>query len=134
MGSFEGGTSGRNQTGFRAVDGLSVGTIDAASVVDEHNTTVIAVQSEPGYWLAITFSDGCEITADFGDVIRRGGAFKPLQDERLFALVRISHRGDRIEWPVPRGGRGGPLISIDAASIYRAFDHIIAGGDGTRMA
>jgi hypothetical protein len=83
---------------------------------------VNAIEARPGYWLAITYADGCEILVDLSDVIRRGGAFEPLQNERLFSQVAASPLGDRIEWPEPTDEHGEPLICIDAASLYGTFD------------
>jgi len=82
----------------------------------------------------ITYADGCEITVDLSDVVHRGGAFKPLQDERLFSLAKPSPGGDGIEWPEPKDEHGEPLISIDAESIYRAFAKYVAADRHKRLA
>jgi len=132
MSSVAGATVGRNQIPSRTTGGLPGG--DAGSAIDTPTPKVTAVQPRPGYGLWITYADGREIVADFSDVIRRGREFRPLRDERLFSLVKTSPRGDSIEWPVPKGGRGKALLSIDAASIYRTFDAIAATHFRRRMA
>ena len=104
MSSVAGATVGRNQIPSRTTGGLPGG--DAGSAIDTPTPKVTAVQPRPGYGLWITYADGREIVADFSDVIRRGREFRPLRDERLFSLVKTSPRGDSIEWPVPKGGRG----------------------------
>jgi len=131
MSSVAGTTVERNQIPSRTAGGLSGGQLDAGSAIDTPTPKVTAVQSRPGYGLSITYADGREIVADFSDVIRRGGEFRPLRDERLFSRVRTSPLGDSIEWPVPRGEA---LLSIDAASIYRTFDAIAARHFRKRMA
>jgi len=134
MSSVAGTTVERNQIPSRTAGGLSGGQVDAGSEIDTPTPKVTAVQSRPGYGLSITYADGREIVADFSDVIRRGGEFRLLRDERLFSRVRTSPRGDSIEWPVPKGDRGEAVLSIDAASIYRTFDAIAASHLRKRMA
>ena len=106
----------------RAHRGVIASVASALGLVVVKTPRVKAIEARPGYWLAITYADGCEILVDLSDVIRRGGAFEPLQNERLFSQVAASPLGDRIEWPEPMDERGEPLICIDAASLYGTFD------------
>jgi hypothetical protein len=103
-------------------------------MIETPDIRVIATNARPDYGLAITYADGCEITVDLSDVILRGGAFKALQDKRLFSLVKPSPCGDGIEWPEPKDRHGEPLISIDAESIYWAFANYVAIDPHRRLA
>jgi len=134
MSGAAGGTGGRNQSAFRPVTGPSASSIGVISVIETSNKRVTAIEAKPGYCLAITYADGCEIIADLSDVVRNGGAFRPLQDESLFSLVKPSASGDGIEGPEPKDKHGEPLISIDAVSIYRAYDQIGAANYRKRLA
>jgi hypothetical protein len=128
MRGIESGIGRRNQSAFRAVDRFLGNVFGCVSVVETApDIRVTAIEARLGYCLVITYADGREIAVDLSDVVRRGGAFKPLQDERLFSLAQVNRSGDGIEWPEPRDERGEPLIGIDAASIYRAYDQAAAG-------
>ena len=113
-----------NETVLRRVIGLAASAMGSVSVIETPDR-IKAIEARPGYWLSITYADGREISVDLGDVIRRGGAFKPLQDQRLFARVKVDPLGNRIEWPEPKDEHGEPLISIDARSFYRAFNDLV---------
>src|SRR5215469_11321454 len=90
----------------RAHQGVIASVASALDLVVVKTQRVKAIEARPGYWLAITYADGCEILVDLSDVIRRGGAFEPLQNERLFSRVAASPLGDRIDWPEPMDEHG----------------------------
>jgi hypothetical protein len=115
-----------NQRASRGVMGSVASALGFVNVIKMPRVKMI--EARPGYWLAVTFADGCEILVDLGDVIRRGGQFKPLQNQQLFSQATASLLGDRIEWPEPKDEHGEPLICIDAASLYGTFDAVRAPG------
>lgn len=76
-----------------------------------------SVGAKPGHRLAVVLDTGEEITVDLSDSITRGGVFAPLEDQKVFARVRVGDRRRTVEWPEPADGDGEPLIDIDAESL-----------------
>jgi hypothetical protein len=76
------------------------------------------VEARPHYHLIVTYDKGQRIEVDLGDMVRRGGVFKTLQDERMFSRVRIGSVGDKVEWPEPKDDFGEPIVDIDAESLW----------------
>jgi hypothetical protein len=61
--------------------------------------TIREVHAEPGHHLRIAYDDGTVITVDLDQIIRQGGVFVPLADERFSVKVAVGPRGRSIRWP-----------------------------------
>lgn len=51
-----------------------------------------------GYRLRLTYSDGFSGEVDFSKTIEKGGIYAFMQDERRFALVKVSSNGSALLW------------------------------------
>ena len=58
------------------------------------------VRHVKAYELEIGFSDGTVATLDFrGRIVGRGGVFRPLQSEEVFAQVSVDPEAGTLVWP-----------------------------------
>jgi hypothetical protein len=81
-----------------------------------------AVAPLDGHWLRLTFSDGAVKDVDIGEIVRRGGVFSGIRDDRaVFEQVRVNPETRTIEWPCE--------VDLDAAVLYGQFEP----GDGVTI-
>lgn len=76
------------------------------------------IEAKPGYRLLISWFNGPQMSVDLSEMIRKGGTFTPLQNEKEFFRVTIGERNRVIAWPEPRDDQGYPMIEIDADALY----------------
>ena len=65
---------------------------------DAHLLRFKAVAPKPGYKLSVQWDRGSPMIVDLSAMIGKGGVFADLQDETVFAGVRIGPRNRVIEW------------------------------------
>jgi hypothetical protein len=81
-----------------------------------------AVEPLDGSWLRLTFSDGAVKDVDVGELLARGGVFKPIRERReLLERVRVNPETHTIEWPGE--------VDLDPEVLYGRFEP----GSGARI-
>ena len=78
---------------------------------------IARIETLTQYRLRVWWRAGGQSVVDFSDDIANGPVWEPLQDERMFATVRLVDRGTVIQWPEPVWN-GAPLLEVDADGLW----------------
>lgn len=76
---------------------------------------VTEVEALDGHSILARFSDGAVKEVDLGNLLNRGGVFRPICESRsLFEAVRVNAESGAVEWP------GG--VDLDPEVLYGRFE------------